>query len=426
MHLGWSDPIVPKVAVGCVYMSILIMRTSVLSKTTLSLLALSFATIARSDVNESDYFKDTIGDVSRSVDLVKDYQATATDREDDSQSLQRAIDEMTKLPQGGKIYLPEGDYYLAGIVMKPNVHIVVDAKATLLPTEPGMMFTFGRVAKANNVSIRGKGGRYTVDLREVPSGNIKMAFANFREVENFMIADFNILDNFTRLSSITLNLGEFDGKYSRPRNGVVKNGHVDKGHFGYGLIQAQVGYKILFKDLSAVGGVTLRMETGAVAKAPVEINLDQIYARNISIKDGHGGTMMGSHVRQNGHADIDGVYAESAIFAASVGIGFANKEEAARGLKAGRFASSSVIKNVHAVYGTKAQLKPKNFHEIPESLKHLISKQVNPDGVSYNGPSAAPARCLDPDIQMTNVSGEGFEHLKDLIVRVRHRPRIEH
>ncbi|VGO18090.1 glycosyl hydrolase family 28-related protein [Pontiella sulfatireligans] len=390
------------------------------------LLFLGFVVTVLAEPAEQDFYKDTIQQVSRSVNLVKDYGASGSDDADDSAALQKAVDEMTVLPDGGKIMIPQGRFILDDIQIKSNVHIEVDPEAVLVPPGLGIMFSMGRDAAANNCSIRGAGGRrYTVDLTSIPAGRtMRMGFVNCKDVDNFMISDFNVLDNFTALSSLTFNLAERDGNYFRARNGVVKNGNVDKGHYGYGVVQAQAGYNILFKDLSATGGITLRLETGAkgVTFAPADMNLDQIFGRNISIANGHGGVMMGSHVRQNGHVDIDGVYAESAILAASAGVGFANAEQVAAGLKPGRFAPSSIIRNVHAVYGEKAQLKPKNFPEVPAPLQDRISKTLNPDGVSYDGPSVAAAATTDPKIRILNVTMEGFEHQPDRIITERKRP----
>lgn len=372
--------------------------------------------LANAEPVESVFFHETIDRVDKTVNLVDDYLADGADRKDDSAELQRAIDDLTKLPHGGKIVIPRGTFHFFSVALRSNVHLEIASDATIVPTRAGTIFSFGRDDAVRNASIRGSGGRFTVDLSSIPAGNIKAQFANFRNVDNFMIADFNIRDNFTRLSALTFNVAEQGGTYFRPRNGVIKNGNIDRGHFGYGLIQAQAGYHLLFKDLSGTGGITLRLETGAVTEAPPEMNLDQIFARNISITNGHGGTMMGSHVRQNGHVDIDGVRAVSSVFASSVGVGFATPAQAAKGYKAGRFASSSVVKNVHAVFGVEAQLKPKNFEEVPAPLRHLISKSVNPDGASYNGPSVAAARNLDPDIKMTNVTMEGFEYQSSPIV----------
>ncbi|MEX0321553.1 MAG: glycosyl hydrolase family 28-related protein [Puniceicoccaceae bacterium] len=383
----------------------------------LFLVAGLIASTLYSGTNESRFFNDTIGKVSKSVDLVRDFGANGQDAKDDSQALQKAIDQLASLPGGGKITIPEGTYHLMDIVMKSNIHIVIDTAATIVPANPsGMVFRFGadrKGAKAlvqvNNASIRGKGGRYTVDFR---SGKVmeKLAFANCRNVDNFMIADFEVLDNYTRLSSVTLNLAQHEDQFFRARNGVIKNGDVVNAHVGYGLIQMQLGYNILFKDLSGQGGVTLRLESGAVADSPPEINIDEIYARNISNRDGSSAFIMGAHTKIHGKVDIDGVTTYGSCFGGGIGRGFATPDQAARGHTGGHFSADSIVKNVHAVFGTNGTVKSKNFYLIPEPLKKYLSKEKSPDTVSFKSPSIAAIKYSDPNITLMNVTAEGFEH----------------
>ncbi|MDO5986184.1 glycosyl hydrolase family 28-related protein [Flavivirga amylovorans] len=365
---------------------------------------------------ESDFYKDTSSQVSKTVNLVTDYKADGTDTKDDSAQLQKAIDDLTQLKNGGKIIIPEGTFYFSNIEMKSGVHLVVNHKVTISPTTPkGFIFHFGLKSGISagktieNVSIRGEGGRFTVDYSMAPNGRKhKMAFATFKNVNNFMIGDFNVLDNNTALSCLTFNSSSYEGNYFRATNGIVRNAHVTNASYGYGLIQAQTGKNILFKNISGEGGITLRLETGAALTVPMHINLDNIYGRNISIKNGHSATAMGSHTRTNGHVDIDGVRAESSLFASMVGIGFANKEQAKLGYTAGRFAPTSTIKNVHAIYGTQAQHKPKNVRQLPCELRTFMSTTLNPDGASYKGPSIAAIKNSDPKITIEDVTYEGF------------------
>lgn len=359
------------------------------------------------------------------MDLVADYGASGSDTTDDSVALQTAIDDMTLLPNGGKITIPSGTFYLVGILLKSNVHIEIDPGTTIRTATPaanGTIFAFGlsgsgadALVTISNISIRASSGRFTVDISDVaPNPTYKVAVVNCKNADNFMIADCNIIENHTRLSSFTFNLAEDGGQYFRPRNGLVKNADNLYGHYGYGMIQVQCGYNIMFTNLTGTGGVTLRLESGAndVAAAPQSINIDQIYARNISITNGHYALMMGPHTRENGHVDADGIYAVGSLMAASCGRGFATAEEIALGQTPGFFAGSSIVRNVHAVYGSSgAQFKGKNMDDVPCQLRHLISTNAFPydtAGEIYPGPSAAAARNSDPDITFSNVTHSGF------------------
>lgn len=383
----------------------------------ITLLCLVFATGLFAEPAESNFYKETIHLVDASVDLVKDYGANASDKRDDSEALQKAIDDMTKLSKGGKIRIPSGNYYLMDIELKSNVHLEIDKSAVIFPTTPtGIIFKMGLDRKGEdahvtikNVSIRGIGGPYTVDLR---SGRVneKLSFANCRNVDNFLIADFNVKDNYTKLSCVTINMAEHDGKFFRACNGIVKNGDVTKAHVGYGLIQAQLGYHILFKNLSGQGGVTLRLESGAVTKSTVEMNIDDLYARNISSRNGSSAFIMGAHAKVHGAVYIDGVETFGSAFAGGIGRGFTTREQAAEGYTAGHFSSRSIVKNVHAVYGTNATIKSKNLRLVPSKISHLVSKTKGPDGVSYKSPSIAAVKYSDPNITLMNVTAEGFEH----------------
>ena len=374
---------------------------------------------------ESNFFTDTISLVSSTVDLVGDYGASGSDTNDDSAALQSAIDAMTLLPGGGKITMPAGRFYLKSIQLKSNVHLVIAPDAKLiLAGSSGSMFYLGlssggadALTTISNVSIRCSApGRYTVDVSHVAPNPTKAQFVKCWNVYNFLVADFHILDHLTKISGITLNTADYNGQWFQPRYGVIKNGDILNGHYGYGLIQAQACNNILFKNLTGTGGITLRLETGAVPyAAPAEIKLDQIYGRNIAVTNGHGAAMMGPHYRNNGHVDLDGISAVASLYAASAGAGFVNSQEAAAGYTPGSFANTSIIRNVHAVYGEMAELKWKNFDDIPCPLQHLISSGPIYSGIIYRGPSSTAANDNSPDVTFSNVTFEGFAYRTNAI-----------
>lgn len=374
---------------------------------------------------ERDFFADTIRSVDRVVNIL-DYGANGVDSEDDSAALQSAIDEMAALPKGGRITIPAGTFHLLGIVMKSNVHLEIDAGATIVPAKTsGIVFSFGLSNKGadaavtvTNASIRGVGGRYTVDFSHCPPAQNKMQFAKLMNVNNYMVADFSILDNRTKMSCLNFGKSTHNGVYYQPANGLIKNGHAVNGHWGYGLIQAQCASNHLFKNLSCVGGITLRMETGALLREPDYIRLENIYARNISITNGYGAVHLGPHTRDNGHIDVAHVTAVSSLWAVESGAGYVAKREEGMGLTPGSFAASSIIRDIHAVYGENAELIRKNFDEIPYELQSKISAEpVYAYGnVVHVGPSACAARNIGSAVTMLNATLEGFDYQKEPIV----------
>lgn len=373
------------------------------------------------DVNEADFFEDGLSAVDTTLNLVSDFGVNASDTLDDSENLQQAIDFATQFPNGGRIDIPAGTYFFSGIKMKNNVHLVIDSMATLVATAPtGVMFSFGLNRKGNDalvtirsVSIRSNGRKYTVDLRK-GAVNAKLWFANCRNVNNFMIEGFRILDHYTKMSGVTLNLAQEGDQAFMATNGVVKNGDIENAHVGYGLIQVQCAKHVLFRDLAGQGGVTLRMESGAVADSPDYIKIDSIWARNISTRYGSSAFIMGAHTKVNGYVNIDTVYGFSSGSVGSVGRGFVTQEEAAAGKTPGYFSPDCVIKNVHGVFGPQAQVKWKNLDMIPCELRYLIPEEKNgPDGESYICPSFGVFGWNDTAItNITNITGEGYVYGK--------------
>lgn len=398
-----------------------------------SLILLLCATAA-SAVDEGDFYVDKIDQVDQTVDLESDYGADGSDEMDDSQALQNAIDAMTAHPNGGKIFIPAGTYYFLNIILKDNVHIMVDTAAVIKPTEEsGIIFKYGYNSKGadaavtvRNVSIRSnhEGSKYTIDYSHVPGNPNKMHFVNCKNVNNFMIADFFVKDNWSKISAISMSVATYNDQWWRPENGVIKNGDMSNGHYGYGLIQMQVGNMVLFRDLAGTGGVTLRLESGAVPHTPAWMNTDSIYSRNISSSDGHGALMLGPHTKDNGHVDADGVYSYGSLWAVGAGGGYVTTEEESLGYTPGSFASTCVVTNIHAVYGENAQLKWKNFDEIPCAIRHLITSEPVMDGKIYIGPASCAVHSTNEEkanpytVHWSNITTEGFEHQFDLILNL--------
>ncbi len=387
--------------------------------------------------DEADFYTECNHLVS-STKAITEYGAIADDEGDDSQALQDAIDFATAQVNGGKVLIPSGIFYLKQINLKSNVHIEIDKEAIIKITaweDPEnlknyMLFNLNvKNDLIENVSIRcaQENERYTIDFRNLINKNIRAYQLN--NVENFYVADFNVIDDITRFSCVTFGYEVYSPSpegWNSPKNGIVKNGDVRNAHYGYGLIQAQAATNTLFKNLSGEGGVTLRFETGYDKMNELQIGgIFDCYGRNISCVDGNAAYMMSPHAIHNGHVDIQGVDAVNCGFAVRIGNGYVKKDqEGLPGVTPGTFAGTSIVKDVTATYGTSAQVKSKHFKYMPCTLRHLISPDYNPDGESYSAPAVAPflngAEGVGAgyfNVNISNVSSNGFTELsKDILV----------
>ncbi|WP_044210677.1 T9SS type A sorting domain-containing protein [Flammeovirga sp. OC4] len=352
----------------------------------------SWATLSAQ--NETDFYTDHIGDVSRTVDLVADYNVNNTDAEDDSEKLQQAIDDLTKLENGGRINIPVGDYFFKNIHIKSNIHLVIHRNATIYPTDPGDDKNFGifNIGKdgelTQNVSIRAKSEQFTVDISTSRNPNVRVI--SLYNTRNFLVADASVIDDNTKFSAITMGYSKYNGEYVMSQDGVIRNCRIEKAHYGYGLIQSQALRHVFFKDIWGDGGVTLRLETGLKKMNELQVGGNHdIYAKNVYCQNGNASVMISPHATKNGHIEIDGIEAVNTGFAARIDRGYVRKKEDSLGITPGYYANTSVVKNVKGYYGETAQVKSKHFGYIPCQIRNLIGSEYNPDGESYPAPAVA-------------------------------------
>ncbi|WP_168433265.1 CBM96 family carbohydrate-binding protein [Pontiella sulfatireligans] len=383
---------------------------------------------------ESDFFTDTIGSVSATVNLVTDYGANGSDANDDTVALQAAIDAMTALPTGGKIVIPAGTFYLRGATIKSNVHIVIDPGAVIKPwsspRSSKSLFFMGALTGTPesavatiNASVRcsDTNQMWTADISSLDILYHFKAFGCYN-TDNFMISNMHVVDNMTDISAIVLNAGKYNGTfYNVPQNGLIMNCSTTNSHSGYGLIQMQNGRHIFYKNLSCNRGVTLRIETDmAVGQTS---GLDDVWGRDITNVDGGDAVFLQPHTMDNGHVDIRRITSYGSFFAFHMEPGFVTPDEALAGLTPGSFAATSVIADVHAVYGTNA-LAAARFHRfVPCPIKNLISAGQTLDQSSYTVPSSAAvldgASGTAPgcySVNIMNVTAEGFRYRSKLII----------
>lgn len=379
---------------------------------------------------EKDFYKDKINEVTKTVDLVVDYNVNNQDNEDDSKKLQKAINDLSSLKNGGVINIPAGQYYINDIVLKSNVHLVIDKGVTLYATNPEVnknfiMISFGNNRhRAKNVSIRSKEGMYTADLSVSQNKNVRVI--NVANAENFLIEGLRVADDNTIFSAITLNYSSFKGNYSMPENGVIKNCRIEKSHYGYGLIQAQASKNIYYENIWGDGGVTLRLETSLTKMNDLQIGGNHdTFAKNVYCENGNAAVMLSPHNIQNGHVEIDGIETVNCGFTVRISKGYIAGKQTGENLMPGTYANTSKLSNIKSTYGTTAQVKSKHFKYMTCKDRKLINGH-SPDGISYVAPSVAPiintAKGIGGkekgywEIKIKNISTSGYVNQKKEIL----------
>jgi hypothetical protein len=351
--------------------------------------------------NEDNFYK-----APTSFKVVKnlqtDFNVDSSFETDDSEKLQKAINFISK-NGGGKLIIPKGNYSFADIVLKSNIHIEIDSEVVIRPFKRSndrnyFIFLLSSDTKEpiENVSVSGIDGQFTMDVSHVENKRVRCF--SIRNIHNFKISNFKIIDNYTLFASLEflpLEIKKEDKLYSS-KNGLIKNidglGIAD---YGYGLVQVRTGKNILFLNLSGIGGTTLRLEGHLKVLRAIggKDNMEHIIGRNISCEKGNAALMLSPHYIYNGLVDVRDITAIGCGFAVRIDTGFANKDEKKLGLKPGYFSPESVVSNVKAIFAkTEAQVKPKHYKFMPCNLRSEIHKTPItpfPHGDSYNGPSIA-------------------------------------
>ncbi|WP_144208199.1 hypothetical protein [Shewanella donghaensis] len=189
--------------------------------------------------------------------------------------LQDAINRATEEEMGGVVRMAPGEYVLTQINLKSNVRLEIDPEATIKMVDRAL-FSAGRDAKnlppkLYNIEITSTHPtkKFTVDV------NNPVIFRNsipFRVgyVENFAISNFHVEDNYSIFPSVfivadsDIRKVENNETYNRIAvKGVVQNATNTKVATGYALVQLFSGRQVLLRDLTAQGGLTIRLEPGS-------------------------------------------------------------------------------------------------------------------------------------------------------------------
>ncbi|WP_159084080.1 glycosyl hydrolase family 28-related protein [Saccharobesus litoralis] len=269
---------------------------------------------------------------SGTFNLVNDYGVNNSDTSDDTALLQQALDEISALPQGGKLFIPAGDYYLLDVKLRSNVHLDIASGATIYPTWNGdgrnhRIFELGTVRdgvtepKVENFSLIGRNNGFVVDFTQ--SNDPNLAVFNMGDMQNFKISNIRIKDKKTIFASFLVGVTRKGNNLYWPKDGIIEKITQTDALFGYGVIQTYGADNILFRDLDGEGGITLRMETdNLVMKDLKQGGIRNIYAENIKCTDGLAAVMFGPHFMQNGAVQVNGVEANGCGFAVRVDTGY--------------------------------------------------------------------------------------------------------
>ncbi|SDW29520.1 hypothetical protein SAMN05444411_101433 [Lutibacter oricola] len=374
-------------------------------------------------LDNENLFYTAVSNSNYNKNLVTDYGADIVFSTDDSVKLQEAIDDVSA-NGGGILTIPEGNFSFDDIHLKSNVHIQIDENTVIRPTDRNdtknySIFHLGikNQLPIENISITSiNGNRFKVDFTQANNPNVQVV--NCNKVTNFLISDIMVDDFYTKFSVVTMGGDDYNNLYQFPENGIVKNIHVENAHYGYGTVQTQSAANILFKDLSGVGGATLRLETGFTGLNNLQVvgeprvgGLDKIVGRNISCTNGNSAVMVSPHAMHNGVVDIEGVTAISAGFAVRIESGFiSNKYDQTIGLTQGTF-EFVYVKDVKATYGENAELKSKHFGWYPAEIADPSTESSYDDAITI-GPSIA---AILADANYTCTAGEQTVYVQEPI-----------
>ncbi|WP_366184048.1 T9SS type A sorting domain-containing protein [Flavobacterium ovatum] len=412
---------------------------------------------------------------------------------DRTSALQSLIDEVSANSGGGTVYVNSGDYRFKNVYLKSNVFLLFDKGAVIKSFfsngNTGLsvtIFNLGRIIDdgSTNIISNVKVGCSNCGVNEKVSINADGATGNFKafgisQVQDFSVSNFSIVDNGTKIAGIVF-APTFNGYYSielytnsgtqvfnsdgspamhdiptgvswSPLNGELKDLEILNAHPGYGLVQAQSCRNISFKNMRAVGGSTLRLESGAtIALLPANIDqnlgvINDIYAEAITSEDGRNAILFQPHTRINGRVVAKNIRSIGSAFAVYAPTGFLDADIGSNLLDSDPnyvkgYYKDITIDDVVATYKSNTAQLESDFQFYPQSYRdqsplnslplydndpklkigpsiavigHRSVNNVTQQQQFENGTILATGTREDPlggkfYLKMTNISGIGF------------------
>lgn len=362
-----------------------------------------------------------------------DYGLKSDSSLDQSATLQAAIDSLAK-QGGGILFIPKGTYRFGSVSMRSNIHMEVEAGTVLRPVlnkkKKVNMLLFGAGDKNSsefieNCSISGRGGRYIVDYSDTdPAERLGVRFAALSLVRNFSIADADIRDAYTVYCGFVMSPSRAKDTtgwaITRPTQGELRDCTITHANAGYGLVQFHGAQDVYLENIEATGGVTLRLESGA---SNANLGVFDICAKNVRSLDGRCAVLLSPHVSQNGRVLVDGVWSKGSAVAILASAGFVDKNRnRPEGTVAGRFSNDTIIANIHAIAGSKAQIDNKFVYTYePEQEIYKQLRIINYGHDKFlNGPSICPvfdATLGSYTVRFENITSEGFSHHQNSVMK---------
>lgn len=307
---------------------------------------------------------------------------------------------------GGVIRIPAGTYYLKDIVLQSNIHLQVEKNVVFMPVPAkqradkpnkgtAILFNIGKNNPVENIAITSviddtePKNWFTVKFPE--KQYLGGRFIVIGDAKNFKISGVKIDDSFSKFSSIVMNMADVNKPENVAHHGVIQNVIQKNAHVGYGLVQVQAGKNLLFKNLDGAGGVTLRVETGAIGEFN-KMTVDDIVARNITVRHGDAAFNMSPHRIDQGRVDAQGIYAYNSSHAVQIAKGFLDRKKG-KVNNIGYFDENSFIGDIHATGGFGAQIKGKDLGAFDcEERNKIIASCPKVDKESQTGRSIAVIR----------------------------------
>ena len=288
---------------------------------------------------------------------------------DDTERVQAAIDKASAMRtgaggrlRGGRVFLRNGRYYLAGVKLKSDVYlrfgrdVVIESRGARRGEE-SVVFTLA--SGISNVSVRGRSAEFPVRMvgPEIPTGlDPILRYNAFRlnDVSNFEIANVKVYNGLTFFSTMSMapEGRDLDGKV--PTGGTVENYNCLENPGGFGGIQVHACAGVLFNGISSDGGITLRLETGIESFA----GITDVIARDIECTNGRSAISFSPHaVRSHNRIEIQGVRASGCGLAIEAHNGFVDRNsptQFSQFSQPGRFRNVS-ISDVVAEFGNEGR-----------------------------------------------------------------------
>ena len=341
-------------------------------------------------------------------------------RSDQSDAVWTAVHQIAKT--GGRLIISKGTYSFTEVEIPSNVHVFVEKGTVLKPVKRGEnakpVFTMGTRGPAQNVSIRGLGGRFSFSLEDFTKDS-KVRCIAAGDVNNFLISDVDVHDVFSVWSSIIFSSPRTTKKtgFVGPTGGTIKDCSIFNASIGYGLVQAHAAKSVHFENLYALGGVAMRLECGVRPKNPLQKNgLFDITGKNIRCENGYVALLLGPHSTECGVVTVDGIETTSCEFAVKNVGGFISSRKQHEGDKPGTFAPGSIVRNVRAINGDNAQRSPLHVRYTPtQRLKEIRDA----DDGNVRGPSitAVLDQAENYKVIFENVEAIGFDGVAPIIDR---------